>query len=122
MKRLLALFAISLVGCSAADNTHHEASMNFDLENVAPFLEQLNRNLDLDLDVDKLVDFTERLDVDEEKQLKLFVRFNGQSLGIIYQVYMDDFDAPDLYFFAETEELAAAIQSEMLAFAESIGI
>ena len=96
--------------------------MNFDLENVRPFLEQVNRNLRLGLDVNKLVEFTESLEVGEEKRIEFSTQFKGQSLGMIFQVYMDDIDAPDLYLFAETEELATALQSEMVAFAESLGI
>ena len=69
MKKVIALLASFLVGTAGATTTHHEASMNFDLENVRPFLEQVNHNL-----------------------------------------------------FAETEELATALQSEMVAFAESLGI
>ena len=96
--------------------------MNFDLENVRPFLEQVNRNLNLGLDVDKLVEFTESLEIGDEKRLEFSVQFKGQTLGMIYQVYMDDIDAPDLYFFVETEELETALQSEMVAFAESLGL
>lgn len=96
--------------------------MNFDMENVRPFLERVNSNLSLGLDVDKLVEFTESLEVGEEKRLEFSVQYNGQTLGMIYQVYMDDIDAPDLYLFVETEELETALQSEMVAFAESLGL
>jgi len=122
MKIIFALLASLAAGNAGAITTHHEASMNFDLDNVRPFLEQLNQNLNLGLDVNKLVDFTESLDVDEEKRIEFKVHFENQSLGMIYRVYMDDIDAPDLYLFAETDELASAIQSEMIEFAESRGM
>jgi len=96
--------------------------MNFDLENVRPFLEQVNRNLSLGLDINKLVEFTESLEVGDEKRLEFSVQYNGQTLGMIYQVYMDDIDAPDIYFFVETEELETALQSEMVAFTKSLGL
>jgi len=122
MKKIIALLAAFFAGSAGAITTHHEASMNFDKENVRPFLERVNSNLSLGLDVDKLVEFTESLEVGEEKRLEFSVQYNGQTLGMIYQVYMDDIDAPDLYLFVETEELESAIQSEMVAFAESLGL
>ena len=114
---LLCLCAVS-AGEAA---TQFEASMDLDLEDVRPLLEHLNENLKLGLDVDKLVRFTESVDVGDEKRLSLPVRYKGQSFSLTYQVYMDDINAADLYFFTETEELATAIQSEMIAFAESLG-
>ena len=122
MKKVLALVMGLLSGGASAVTTHHEASMNFDLENVKPFLEQLNENLNLGLDVDKLVSFTENLSVGEEERLVVTIQFNGESLEMIYQVYMDDIDAPDLYLFPETEEAASALQSEMIEFAQSRGM
>ena len=122
MKKIIALLVGFSVGSAGAITTHHEASMNFDLENVRPFLEQVNGNLNLGLDVDTLVEFTESLEVGDEKRLVFSVQFKGRTLGMIYQVYMDDIDAPDLYLFVETEELENALQSEMVAFAESLGL
>ena len=114
---LLCLCAVS----AGAAATQFEASMDLDLEDVRPLLEHLNENLNLGLDVEKLVRFTESVDVGDEKRLSLPIRYKGQSFRLTYQVYMDDINATDLYFFAETEELATAIQSEMIAFAESLG-
>ena len=122
MKKVFALLASLLVGSAGAITTHHEASMNFDLADVKPFLDQLNSNLNLGLDVNKLVAFTKGLSVDDEERIEVIVQFQGQKLDMIYQVYMDDIDAPDLYLFAETEALASARQSEMVSFAESRGM
>ena len=122
MKKIIALLVITLMSSASAITTHHEASMNFDLGDVKPFLEQLNRNLNLDLEVDKLVTFTKNLSVGDEERVQVTVQFEGQKLDMIYQVYMDDIDAPDLYLFAETEALAFALQSEMVSFAESRGM
>lgn len=118
--------AVALLLCLCAVNagaaaTHYEASMDLDLEDVRPLLEYLNENLNLGLDIERLTRFTERVEVGDEKRLELSVRFNGQLLGLIYFVHMADINATDLYFLAETEELANAIQSEMIAFAENLG-
>jgi hypothetical protein len=35
---------------------------------------------------------------------------------------MDDIDAPDLYFFTASKDLAGAIQVELVRFADDLGI
>jgi hypothetical protein len=96
--------------------------MSFDLEDVRPFLEHLNENLGLGLDIDRLVRFTESVEVGDEKRLELSVRFDGQPLDLSYLVHMADVNAADLYFLADNEELASAIQSDMIGFAETLGM
>lgn len=118
MKKIIALLAGVFAGSAGADTAHHEASTGFDLEQVRPFLAQLNTSLHLGLDVETLGAFTESIEIDQEKRLELSVEFNGQTSDLVYQVYMDDVDAPDLYFFSDDEELITAIQTEMNAFPE----
>ena len=99
-----------------------EASMNFDLENVEPFLTQLESRLNLGLPVPELVAFTQSTAIDDERVSTLSVRFGGEVISLDYRVFMDDVDAPDLYFFTASEELCKAIGAELSDFAEKHGL
>ena len=90
-----------------------EASMNFDLSAVRPFLERLEDSLALDLPVDELVDLARTTPVDEERSRMLRVTFDGTTTQLEYRVFMDDIEAPDLYFFTPSELLAERIGEQM---------
>lgn len=100
----------------------YEASMNFDLVNVRPFLLELNSDLGLDLEVEEIVSFVRSVPMEEERDTKIDVAFGGTSQTLTLDVYMDDNESPDLYFFTENEDLAQAIQQQMVSFAESRGL
>ncbi|WP_086606765.1 hypothetical protein [Erythrobacter donghaensis] len=99
-----------------------EASMNFDLENVRPFLERLRDRRGIGFDVDALVPFTSGTEVNEERRMAQTAIFNGREVSLRYGVFMDDIDAPDLYFFVPNKALVAAINAEWEDFTEELGI
>ncbi|MXO90706.1 hypothetical protein [Pontixanthobacter aquaemixtae] len=99
----------------------HEASMNFDMEHVRPFLEQLNAKLSLGLAIDHLVSRIEATEHDSAYGCDLTVRFQGQDENLKFSAYIDDIDAPDLYFIVYNPDLATAIDAEMEAFCEANG-
>ncbi|MEP5938569.1 MAG: hypothetical protein ABJ239_09595 [Erythrobacter sp.] len=100
----------------------HEASMNFDLENVRPFLEQLEASLALGLDVTRLFELTERTALDTTNGSAFEVQYQGATVDVRFAAFMDDIDAPDLYFHVSSEQLASAIDAEMEKFCEAMGI
>jgi hypothetical protein len=117
-----AVGASAATTAAAAPPPAHEASMNFDMENVKPFLERINSKLSLGLDSDKLTKFTMETEFDQERSLHLIVKFQGKPVRLEYGVFMDDIDAPDLSFFSDSPQLAELIQSELEVFAEELGI
>jgi hypothetical protein len=99
-----------------------EASMNFDLEHVEPFLKQLDTELGLHLPVAELVSMTGSTPVESEATKSISVTFGGNSVLLEYRVFMDDVAAPDLYFFTESQALAKAIDDQLSRFADKVGI
>ena len=100
-----------------------EASMNFDAELVAPFVERLS-SLVTGLaapQIAQVVDAIEDLGIDEERELIFEVLHQRRAVRLKIRVGMDDVDAPDLYFFT-TRELAAEITNVMADFCEEHGI
>ena len=100
----------------------HEASMNFDLENVKPFLTKLDEQLNLNLPVSDLAMMAKQTTVGTEKSCTLQIEYGGSKTQIEYRVFMDGIEAPDLYFFTPSEALAKSIQGQMIAFADELGM
>src|SRR5688500_10607304 len=117
MTARLFLLALALL-CGACDERPEmfEAGMNFDLESVEPFLNQLDSQLQLGLPVAELVTFTRSTAVEDERTKTVSVRFKGVATKLEYRVFMDDIDAPDLYFFTPSADLAAAINARLQKF------
>ncbi len=96
----------------------YEASMTFDMELLRDFLEQIEDELELGIDVDELYDFAENTEVEDERQRTFDVDFRGEEVSMTYVVFMDDIDAPDIAFFVSDPELAEEIDKQMAAFCE----
>jgi len=100
----------------------YEASINFDMENIAPFLIELESHATLGLPVADLTAFTKSTPVEKERSRALTVTFHGKRVALEYRVFMDDIDAPDIYFFTPSDELAKLIQKQMIEFADRNGL
>jgi hypothetical protein len=123
MARILTILILLLLSsCTDQEQVMHEASMNFDLENVAPFLTRINIRYNLNLPVDELVKMTHQTKIESEQSRTIQVTFNGLQTQLEYRVFMDDIDAPDLYFFTPSKDLAEAIEDQLEAFADELGI
>ena len=99
-----------------------EASMNFDLENVETFLIRIDARLGLNLPLEELIEMTHETKIETEQSRTVNVEFGDSQTTIEYRVFMDDIDAPDLYFFTPTKDLAESIEGEMETFADELGI
>lgn len=100
-----------------------EASMNFDLELVEPFLQSVSGLMGGfgPEQVRSVVRIARELAIDEEREVVLPVVYRGKMVELTIQVFKDDEDAPDLYFLT-VPELAEVLDARMLAFAEEMGI
>ena len=100
----------------------YEASMNFDLDGVRPFLEQVEQSLTLGLDVDRLVHLVETTPLDTLHGATFSCTYQGQEIEMKFSAFMDDIDAPDLQFFVPHEQLAEALDGEMEINCNRLGI
>ncbi|MEN8188435.1 MAG: hypothetical protein ABFS19_01215 [Thermodesulfobacteriota bacterium] len=122
MKKVIGTLLALLTAGGAQAAT--ETSMNFDIENVKPFLSRLIRIVDSGINeqqVNMMYEFTQSVPVESQKEMSFKVKYKGQNISFRYSVFMDDIDAPDLYFFT-SPDLAAEIESEMDKFTEELGI
>ena len=100
----------------------HEASMNFDLANVRIFLERLSKNRGIGLDTEALAGFAAETEIGEEREMRATAEIDGQPAPFRFGVFMDDIDAPDVYFVSGDESLIAAIRAEFHDFCEELEI
>jgi len=101
-----------------------ETSMNFDLDNVRPFLERLARLVPSGFrqsDIDRVVSFVASTSANQERDMRVELIIDGTATPLIVRVFMDDIDAPDLYFIT-TQKLVTKIEDEYDAFCEETGI
>ena len=102
----------------------NEASMNFDAENVAPFLDRVSPLVESGFgptEKKKVLDLLASLKIDDERELSFSIRYSGKASTLKVRIFLDDVGAPDLYFFA-CPPLSIAIQAEMEKFADDLGI
>lgn len=98
--------------------------MNFDTENVGLFMHWVNAHSSLTLPEDFIADVVVALPeiaVDTTESFKAHVLTASGAEAIKLNVFMDDHEAPDLYFFG-SEAVIAAIDTCMQSFANEHGL
>lgn len=103
----------------------YQMSMNFDLENVKPFLHTIKSIFDSgfgDSEVEKVSSFTESIDIDNEDEIIFDVIYQGKEERLVYRVFMDDHEAPDIYFFSTSENITKKIGDLFIHMCEKLGI
>ncbi|TCL08707.1 hypothetical protein BXY66_0745 [Shimia isoporae] len=98
-------------------------SMNFDAVEVAPFLTRLTNHPRFELPADvatAIGDGLSDIPVEDTRRWKITCGFDGEDIAMEIEVFMDDVDAPDLYFFS-TQAAITEIERELEAFAASMG-
>ena len=100
----------------------HEASMNFDMEGLEPFLKRLAQKVDGfgSVEIASVMRGVSEMAVDEERDWNFTVQHAGSSVPLRVHIFLDDVDAPDLHFFTSAE-LASLIQDELVKFAHEQG-
>lgn len=100
---------------AAAPPISAETSANFDGAEVGPFLTRLAENPRFALPRDfaaAITDALPELALDETRRWRVDGDFDGQAMQLEIEVFMDDFDAPDLFFFSSSQ-VVAEIEEEM---------
>ena len=126
---LLLLLLATCVASSPDDGQENaisydrEASMNFDLEDLVPFLLRVSQKLDgfSTADAERIGKAVASMEVGTEREWPFEVMEAGAEVPLRVRVLLDDNDAPDAFFFSSAG-VAQLINGEMRAFAEEWGI
>lgn len=92
-----------------------EASMNFDIEGLADFVQRLPALIDDGLgapEITRLMAEVRDMTHNEERVIDFPITWRGEPTTLLVTVFMDDDDAPDVEFVALTT-LAEQIDAEM---------
>jgi len=80
-----------------------ETSANFDMDNVGPFMERVSGVIPSGFgpaEVAQVVALAQGMEVNDEQVLTFNITFAGQPIQLYINVFLDDVDAPDVYFFS----------------------
>lgn len=94
-----------------------ETSISLDAEDVERFLLMLCPVLQgwSTQEIAKVVALSESLEIDEERALEFVVHHGGEAIRLTIDVFKDDVDTVDLYFFS-TPSVTKAIEGVMDTF------
>lgn len=105
------------------------AGMNFDLENVQPFLKELSSVLDTgftDNDINAIQSTIEKMKQNNEvKEIGSFnVIYKGEQakIRIVVEIHIEDDLKEVVLYMYSNEELVAAIDEEMMKFVDERGM
>lgn len=107
---------------SVAAPVTSETSMNFDLEDVRPFLVILTNNPRFGLPtafIDTIAETLPNLDVEQTHRWRIDGAFDKEPMHLEIEAFMDDIDAPDLSFHS-SGTVIAEIDRELIAFADAM--
>ena len=92
-----------------------EASGEFEIEDLQPFLERVSSLVPSgfgEAEVASIVTLAQNMAVDDEKIIDFSIQYDGENTTLRLDVFMDDLDLPTVYFFAPPK-LAELITAEM---------
>jgi len=99
--------------------------MNLDLENVETFLKRISLLIDngfSDEQASTAYRLTSSMALNEEQETEFNIVYQGNQEKLVYRVFMDDVESPDLYFFSSSELLPEAIANEYENMCEELGM
>ena len=111
---------VLLAACTAPSEPEvFTSSVDVDEASVALFLEALDRLADNDIDVDGLLALALTTPMDDEKQQRFAVSYDGDETSILFHVWRGQEGWVHLYASSESENLVNAIKNEMGQFARA---
>lgn len=123
------VFFIFLGGCSDTtapeiqDKNLEEASMNFDMDKVKPFLQRISPFIESGFskkEINQVQEKIEKMEPDNEYEVGRFdIVYRDKKTQLIINAFMDSPEAPDIYIFTDPD-LANQIQEEMIKFADEL--
>jgi hypothetical protein len=117
------LLALPLGACDRAtppqqsqqQEDYAESSGSFDVDEVQPFLDKLGRSLDAGFgpaEIEQVMSLLRQQAVGDEAELEFSVTYKGERVPLNLTLFMDDVNAPELYFFT-SPALAARLDELM---------
>jgi hypothetical protein len=117
MRILLAFLVLFVTSCSTSEPEVHSASVNVDLSAIGSLLTAIDQITENDLDIDGLMAMTNSVPMDEEKQQRFPVGFDGDEAELMYHIWREQEDWVHVYVSSTSEALINAIELSAAPFA-----
>ena len=119
-KNFLFVAIVLLAACTAPSEPEvFTSSVDVDETSVAQVLEAVDGLTDNDIDIDGLLALALTTPMDDEKQQRFAVTYDGEETSILFHVWREQEDWVHLYASSESEGLVNAIKNEMGQFARA---
>ncbi len=119
-KNCLLAAIVLLAACTAPSEPEvFTSSVDVDEASVAQVLMVLDGLTDNDIDVDGLLELARTTPMDDEKQQRFAVSYDGEDTSILFHVWREQEDWVHLYASSESEGLVNAIKKVMGQFARA---
>ncbi len=119
-KNPLFVAIVLLAACTAPSEPEvFTSSVDVDEGSVALFLDALDGLTDNDIDIDGLLALALTTPMDDEKQQRFAVSYDGEETSILFHVWREQEDWVHLYASSESETLVNAIKKMMGQFARA---
>ena len=121
MRILLAFLVLFVASCSTSEPEVHSASVDVDLSAIGGLLTAIDQVTENDLDIDGLMAMTNSVPMDEEKQQRFPVGFDGDEAELMYHIWREQENWVHVYVSSSSEALIKAIERAAAPFARSEG-
>jgi hypothetical protein len=121
MRILLTLCVLFVASCSTSEPETYSASVNVDLSAIGALLTAIDQITEDDLDIDGLLAMTNSVPMDEEKQQRFPVSFEGDDIELMYHIWREQQDWVHVYVSSPSEGLIEAIEHSAATFARPEG-
>ncbi len=115
-KTLIIFLFVILPNILLGESRQYDASMNIELDDVRPFIVQLNKQLGLKLNAKVLSDYAKSIAVGNDFSESLDVHYRGTVLTITYEIRKKHPESTKFYFFSYNRYLIDDIRLQMKSF------
>ena len=117
MRILLVIIVLLVASCAPSEPEEFSASVNVDLTSIGGLLAAIDQITENDLDIDGLMAMTNSVPMDEEKQQRFPVGFDGDEAELMYHIWREQEDWVHVYVSSTSEALINAIERSAAPFA-----
>ncbi len=110
------LVALLLVACAPSDPEVHTTTANVDDASIAAMLAAIDELTDNKLPVDELLALSASTPMDEEKQQRIAVVFDGEETDMLIHVWREQVDWVHVYASSTSQDLVNAVEAGIKPF------
>jgi len=119
MRILPVLIVLLVASCAPSEPEQFTASVNVDLTSIGGLLAAIDQITENDLDIDGLTALTNSVPMDDEKQQRFPVRFNGDDTELMFHIWREQPGWVHVYVSSSSNGLIEAIERSSAAFARA---